>query len=132
MGTWGYAAFDNDEASDFVYDLEESEDLSILTEALAGMIPGGDLELQAPECSVAIAAAEVVAALNGRPAPDLPADVAAWAKGKPRPDPRLVAQARQALEAILQDSELKELWQENKADFPQWLAGVEDLKRRLG
>lgn len=132
MGAWGCAAFENDEASDFVYDLEESEDLSILTEALAGMIPGAELELQAPECAVAIAAAEIVAALNGRPAPDLPEDVAAWVQGKPRPDPRLIAQARQALEAILQDSELKDLWLENKADYPQWLAGVEDLKRRLG
>jgi len=45
---------------------------------------------------------------------------------------RLAPKAVAALDDVLADkSELKELWQENEADFPAWLQLVQDIKRRL-
>ena len=68
MGAWGVGPFENDDASDWVYQLEGAEDLELVRGTLeAAANPQGYLE--APTCSEALAAAEVVAALSGRPTP---------------------------------------------------------------
>jgi hypothetical protein len=50
--------------------------------------------------------------------------------GKPTPDPSLVQRTASAVDAILKDSELKELWAETP-DFAAWRASVIDVKARL-
>ena len=77
MGAWGVSTFENDDASDWVYRLEAVADLGLIRTSLeAAAKPQGYLE--ASLCSEALAAAEVVAALSARPAPDLPENVRSW------------------------------------------------------
>lgn len=131
MGAWGHNSFENDDALDWVSVLEESPDTSAIIDALNGVTDDAEDYIDAPECSMAIAAAEVVAALNGNGALSLPEEVNGWLKGKPNPDASLRAKARQAMDVVLTNSELKELWEENVEDYPKWIAVLEDVKSRL-
>ena len=80
-----------------------------------------------------------VAALAGRPEPSLPEEVARWVQDRqtgstqegPLVDESLTAKARRAIEAILSESELLELWEETD-EFDRWQATVTDLLERLG
>jgi hypothetical protein len=139
MGAWGWGSFENDEALDWVFELEQSKDLSVITGTLDANIDSDDDYLDATDCSMALAAAETVAALAGRPEPSLPEEVARWVKDRqkessqegPFVDESVTAKARRAIEAILSDSELKELWEETD-ELEQWKATVTDLLVRLG
>ena len=131
MGAWGHNTFDNDDASDWVYELEESSDLTAITDALNAVTDDAEDYIEAPECSNALAAAEVVAALNGNPSPDLPDTVREWIAGKLAPESSLNAKAHRAVDVVLTDSELKELWEENAEDYPKWVACLNGIKARI-
>lgn len=128
MGTWGYGTFHNDDAADWLYELDEGG-LDVLDSALQAVRVGGFPA--SPECCTALAAAEVVAAMRGRPAPDLPEDLQAWLRQRRAPPSAgLVERAQQAVAAVLVDSELAELWRES-GQFAAWEAVVRDLAARL-
>lgn len=84
----------------------------------------------APEASRALAAAEVVAALSGHPASDLPEESVAWVVGTKAPNRTLAQQAKIVVRRILTDSELRELWEETK-EYQTWKRGPEGLRKRL-
>ncbi|HXE58831.1 MAG TPA: DUF4259 domain-containing protein [Gemmatimonadales bacterium] len=130
MGTWGPGTFENDEASDWVYELEEAEDTTLLREALEVVAePEGYIEAQ--DAAIALAAAEVVAALAGHPAPDLPEEVEAWVASHRRaPVRELVSLSIRAVDQILADSELNDQWAET-ADHVLWVDRVQELRSRL-
>ncbi len=71
MGAWGYGPFENDDAMDFVGDLETATGTGHLSTILYAISDDRTEYVEAPESSVAIAAAEVVAALLGHPHPAL-------------------------------------------------------------
>ena len=93
MGAWGHDSFDNDDAGDWQCDLVDSSDMSAIAEALNGVTDDAEDYIEAPECSMAIAAAEVVAALHGNPSATLPDDAQAWVKGKPQPDAEITRES---------------------------------------
>ena len=130
MGAWGVGTFENDDAGDWVYRLEEAEDVGLLTEALRPAAdPGGYLE--SSTCSEALAAAEVVAALAGRPAPDLPEEVQSWVKAhRERVSGELRQLALRAVDQVAGDSELKELWEESD-EMAAWSDRMQELRGRL-
>lgn len=130
MGAWGVGAFENDDASDWVYELEEAGDLSLVRETLeAAADPEGYLE--APTCAVALAAAEVVAAVGGRPAPDLPEEVRTWVAAHRTALPGELQQLSvRALDQVAADSELKELWAESDENG-MWVDRLQELRARL-
>ena len=78
--------------------------------------------------------AEVVAALAGRPLPDLDDEIVSWLPGKHLP-PGLVALAKAAVQRVRTDSELRELWAEADEDAEAgtdaWSEGLLDLEARL-
>ncbi|OPX86262.1 MAG: hypothetical protein A4E53_03172 [Pelotomaculum sp. PtaB.Bin104] len=76
-----------------------------------------------------MAAAEVIAALKGKPSGDLPEEIATWVKDN-KILPELVELSKKALELVVDKSELKELW-EDTDEFTTWLEIVQDLKNRL-
>ena len=78
-----------------------------------------------------LAAAEVIAALLGKPTAKLPDEVASWVAGKRRPDSALVKTAQRVVQRILKDSDLKDLWAES-SDSAKWQQEVEGLLGRLG
>jgi hypothetical protein len=130
MGAWGIGNFDNDDAADWAYELGESRGAQILVAALEQATSEGYLE--APECSVALAAAEIVAALLGNSSPTLPDEVREWvAANDIEVDQKLLSLARAAVKRVKEDSELRELFKDS-ASFEQWLALEDDLIKRLG
>jgi hypothetical protein len=131
MGAWSTGAFGNDDAGDWVYELEGADDLGLCRDALevAQSVPG---YLDASDGAQAMAAAEVIAAAAGRRGADLPEEVEAWLDTvRPEPTPDDLELARLAVERVRGPrSELAELW----ADSPskdEWAKLVDDLVTRL-
>lgn len=132
-GAWDTGSFDNDDALDWVWELSESDDLSVVEDALQSAAVASDY-LEAPTASMAIAAAEVVAALKGSPRPELPAEVTDWIKAHPLAvTDDLVRTARKAIENIknVESSELAQLWTESVEMAEVWHADLGDLLQRL-
>lgn len=130
MGAWGYGNFENDDAMDWVADLEGYSDDGMIIDTLNTIIDQADDYPEAPDCSGAVVAAETIAALLGEPHEDCPDEIDAWVEERTSPSATLVAKARQAVEVIMSNSELKDLWQESE-DFEAWQSSLEDLLTRL-
>lgn len=134
MGAWDHTTFGNDDACDWVGALRSHEDLSFVEQTLDTVIDSGEEYLEAPESSEAIAAAEVVARLQGhlgiRNAYTKSVDE--WVAAHPLSVPTALARKAQvALDRILiPPSELLELWKESE-DFGSWKATITDLKGRI-
>lgn len=139
MGAWGYGSFENDDALDWVYTLQESQGFSLIIQASDAILSSSGDYLDASDCANALAAAETVAALAGRPAKALPEEVIHWVEEQKAGlfqtrqlvDEQLISKAKRAVHAVLSDSELKELWEETDG-FEDWEAVVADLLERLG
>ena len=132
MGAWGPGNFENDEALDWVFTLEEVEDLSAVKDALDAVQYSEEDYLDAWECSIALAAVEVLAALLGRPSEDLPEEVGAWVQAHRHLEVNrtLISEAENVISAVLQGSELQDLWEETD-EYSDWQAVVGDLRHRL-
>ncbi len=128
MAEWGAGPFENDDAADWVYELEESPRLSTLQRALdvATM-----RYVEVREGSVAVAAAEVVAATlgTGRPLPQRATD---WLRDNaPEVSDQEVALAISAVDRVLGDgSELRALWA--RSPDAGWEDATRELRHRLG
>ena len=132
MGAWGAGVFDNDDASDWVWELEDDSDGQVLIEALSEIVDTPvDEQPEAPECSNALAAAEVVASARAAVSTShLPTEASVWIQAnRTLVTPALVALASGAVERIAIDSELKDLWDEAGDDT--WAGIVADLQSRL-
>ena len=130
MGAWAADSFSNDDALDWLFAFTEAPTVEMLRDTLDAII-AEDEYLEAPDCSEAIVAAEIIASLNRRPSPKIPDDLRDWlatehgleAKG-------LGALARKALARIIAGSELQELWDESDSKAA-WHAEMNDLLARL-
>ena len=124
LGAWGKGSFDNDSALDWVYELEESSDLSAIQSAL--MMESDYLEVD--EGAAILAASEVLLALAGRPRTGLPESVLQWAGQNSSLDPSTLksAAANGIMRVLSKDSELNGLWEETD-EYESWKADVEML-----
>lgn len=133
MGTWSTHAFGNDEAADFAIELSESGDLDLIQSALEDVV-AADEYLEAPEADRGIAAAAVLALLNGQEIPG-PFDeaVSAWVKSQTtKPSSALLIKAQVVIERVLsENSELAELWAESD-EYESWQEGLRLIKASLG
>lgn len=134
MGAWGTGIFDSDSALDAVIEILETDDLSLVEQFIREVVEYQDAEDDYVDAFIAeygLAAAEVVAALSGKPG-DLPDDLQEWLEGKDTPSPELRKLAHTAVSIALNDSELQELWEDaDESDYTAWQAGVNDLLARL-
>jgi hypothetical protein len=142
MGAWGFNSFENDAAADWLGDLRESGDSGLIRNSLQAVFPKppgflGKLMgkrssyLDADGASAALVAAEVVAALRGKPHAKLPPEVEKFvADNDQAASTALSALAFKAVQRIRAESELCELWQESE-DFELWQAELESLEQRL-
>jgi hypothetical protein len=127
-----YATFESDDAADWVSELVDADDLTTLKRALDEVLAKDSKYIDLPTGAMAIAAAEVVAALLGKPPRDLPGDVRHWIKGKPRPKAALIKQAQRSVRRLAgDDSELSQLWSQSQ-HARSWKRAVSGLLRRLG
>ncbi len=134
MGAFGPGSFENDDALDFAAELEASG-ADALTEVLERAV-GADGVRDAGLGAAALAAAEVVAALAGRPSRELPDEVKLWVAGAAVAGSelaKLLALARRAVAAATGDhAELARLWTAARpAEVAGWRASVAELGRRL-
>jgi hypothetical protein len=128
VGAWGTGPFDNDDASDWVYELEGGG-IATVESALSEALAGGDLVV--PTDTNALAAGEVIAAALGHPAAGLREDIVELANGLAESvTADHAARARTAAERVLAGSELAGLWSESDDDA-EWRGTVDDLIRRL-
>jgi hypothetical protein len=139
MGTWGHKTFESDGALDFTAELVEG-DKSLIKDAILKVVEIGEEDyLEAPDCENALVAIEFIAAHKGNPSADFPGDATDWVKrndllvyktgifGK-RVD--IIELSKKAIDRILANSELKELWEEGK-EGEEWKKGVVDLRNRV-
>ncbi|HEY9225899.1 MAG TPA: DUF4259 domain-containing protein [Gemmatimonadaceae bacterium] len=110
-------------------------DASVLHAAFEPVLAGLDY-IEAPAANVAVAAAEVVAALRGNPYGKLPPEVIDWVRAFGRlDDERLLESARKATTIIGEDrhrSELRQLWDEAAPDDASaWRNAIADVRSRL-
>ena len=137
MGTWGFKTFENDNAGDWVYDLEDSKDRTVIHSALNRILKSGEY-LEASDCQEGLAAAEVVLAGVSGDRARVTEEVGAWLDKKhglfrkrsvdfDGTDVRL---ATDTCEKILNESELKELWAESE-EYAKWEADVKEIVSRL-
>lgn len=131
MGAWAMDALGNDDAMDWAYDLESCDDLSLVEAALDGVLDSDDDYLDALEASVALAAIEVIARLQGHQG-IANEGIDTWVKDHPLvPGPALVEKAHRAIDRILdENSELKELWAESD-EFEAWTTSIRELAARV-
>jgi hypothetical protein len=134
MGAWSHESFGNDDACDWLAQLEEQDDFSVVESAFDAVIDVGADYLEAPEACEAIAAAEVVARAQGNVGSqdDISQDIDAWLQRvKVKPSATVIAKARRALDRIqTEPSELMELWEESD-DADAWRAAVKALAARV-
>ena len=132
MGAWGADSFENDDASDWLADFCEAPDTESTSAALSTVAEMAATDyLEAPDCCVGIAAAEVVAAQKGAPNASLSDEAkTCLARLESKADPGLVSLALKALERIKTNSELKELWDESE-NPAEWYQAVGNLESRL-
>jgi hypothetical protein len=133
MGAWATDIFGNDTACDWAYGLENVDDLSLVRQAIEGVLAAGDEYLDSDVASEGLAACEVVARLKGNWGLRNPytEPVDQWVDGHNiTPPENLVEASLAAIERILTPpSELRELWEESGATA--WRAAVEDLRERV-
>jgi hypothetical protein len=132
MGAWGAGTFQNDDAADWLYEFTEAGNEAVLRTGLEAT-EIGEGYLEAPRASRILGACEIVAALRGRPAPDLPEEARNWVEQHAELDvSSLVPVAIGGIDRILaENSELNELWSENQAEYPAWRGSLLDLRSRL-
>ena len=132
-GAWGYGTFENDDALDWLSQLESTSGTQLL-EATVRQVDTRAKYVEAATCSIALAAAEVVATTIGHGPKNLPSEVAVWIKRvRPTVSAALLLEARAAVEMCRnpKNSELRELWKESK-DEKLWLDDTASLLARLG
>ena len=134
MGTWGTGVFDNDTACDFAANVADGGGLQALVQALDRvLVPTSDY-LRAQDADRGLAAAEIVARLNGSRGEQTAykAEIDDWIERSSAPISKdVLDKARQAITRILtKPSELVDLWMES-GDFEDWKRHVEDVSKRL-
>ncbi|SNC62958.1 protein of unknown function [Hymenobacter gelipurpurascens] len=129
MSTWGYYNFDNDLAADLAAKFRDTHSLGLLSEALAD-IPSAET-IGNDAAQEALAAAELVAALLGKPGEDLPADLLPiTVQLNPAESTTLQGLAREAVQAVSKRSDLQAHW--TKGDNKkEWQQRQQDLLHRL-
>ncbi|MCE3288742.1 MAG: hypothetical protein K0R83_754 [Caulobacter sp.] len=127
MGAWSHEPFGNDDALDFLAELEHRG-----MQAVGGLLQEViDLDyVEADMASAGVAAAAVLAAVHSKDASLLPEDhrhlVARLSGG----EQGLVGLGRAALDRIGADSELMELWSD-APEFEAWQASLAGIRERL-
>jgi hypothetical protein len=110
MPGWGSGSFENDDARNFLGRLNSVgvDDLKqMLVDATDREYP------EAPESSIVIAAAEIVATARGNHPEAVPSQIVEWvSKIDGAPSPEMLELARLAVYKVRTNSELKDLWLE--------------------
>jgi ankyrin repeat protein len=113
MGTWGYNAFQNDNAADWLDELGDSDDPLIVENTLACVDKAG-ADAEKCDCEEAIAAATIAAGARYDPPVDLPVKARSWVKATGFvPSNKLLRLGLRVAKKIGRRSELRLAWQDS-------------------
>lgn len=130
MGTWGHEFNQNDEAADFLDDVDDTREWDAVATRVESYVSEGGYE----DASPTVAALEIVAAALGSPHRRMTSDLTEWATEHRQDAERLRQRALEALDLVSEHSELSELWGEDVVDpddAEAWKGEISDLRRRL-
>lgn len=134
MGAWGAGIFENDGASDFVWDVDAAPAIPTLIkpiDAVVALVKSGDY-LEMGFCEEANAAAELLAALrSGDHSALSESAIEVIGKIKDKPSTVEIDRARAVVERITKDSEMAEAFADSDV-AETWLAVMLGLRDRLG
>lgn len=95
MGAWGEKIFENDSAIDWITELEEEKDLTLVIGKLAEILQeynrNKDDLIESVLASEGLAATEIVLALMNKSSDELPKETLKWLKRKKGPDRKLIS-----------------------------------------
>ncbi|MFT6746027.1 MAG: hypothetical protein ACJAZ2_000365 [Glaciecola sp.] len=132
MSAWGITNFENDVALDYVEELTaHKKQLSIVAffDAFSGKFNPEETTLD--ECLEFFTIAEVLAAIQGSPAEDLPLQLKEWVElCYIQVEQEVAAQAIGLVELLLKDSEAKEMYCDTPY-YKAWKDSQKDLIKRL-
>jgi hypothetical protein len=138
VGAWDVGPFENDTAADWAWEFESADvaaGLQLITDALtmAAQADGAGSYLDGDGGSRAIAAAAMVAAINGHPMDEsaFGEDALHWiSRVRPSSDPALTRLAHQAISRVIgPTSELPKAW--NPESLPSWRSAMAELLDKL-
>lgn len=131
MGAWGHLPFENDDAHDIVSEFMERPGFGMLYACTDLVLTKEGAYLEAPDCSAAIAAGEIIAAAHRKAGGGIEDKLKAVAEKLGDPPADLVERMKKALIRVQNNSELADLWHENKELEHEWLDSIDDLLSRL-
>ena len=135
MGIWSIEGFASDDALDWVQGLDPAAGAAPVVRVLRHLVESSDPRPDAHSALVALAAAELVAALHGHPHPDLPEAARRWldaqaATAADGGDLEALTLATRALDFVVTSSALSDIFSQ-RAEEPLWRAELDDLRMRL-
>ena len=135
MGTWGYKHFENDSAFDYSSMIENSDNpKEILKDTFGHTLQMDNISADQGQALIAFAA-YVDRQTNGTKYSDDTdlLDVDTFPQRHPDLDFTDIKEVayKAVLKVLDKDSELNELWEENKEEYPLWIKEVEGLIERL-
>jgi len=104
---WGPGIFENDDAMDWVYDLSDFETLSRVSNTLDVIVKNKNDHSDVTDCHIALAAAEVIAAMRGDATTELPEELEEWIGDEVLENDELSCQGGRSSRGNLEDSGLK-------------------------
>ena len=130
-GAWGAGSFENDSALDWVNEnITVSTSLNVMSSAFAVVQTTKYADVD--DCSSAIAAAEIIVALNSNHFERLPENVAGWARrNKKHFNKTFVAGALNAVNVCTDTtrSELAQLWKGTL--YEEWKKNIDHIKNEF-
>ncbi len=130
MANWGPGIYENDDAMDWIYDLLDSGGLSRVKQALDVVIQEDVDGLELADCHIALAAADLVASLDGEINPNLPTEAEDWITLTNRPVSGLRAKAELVVKKIVNESFIPDQF-DDVDQRSQWHGEMKSLLERL-
>ena len=129
MGAWGYGPLEDDTAMDWIGSFSPSPSMDSVIEAIQSAL---NVDFIDDYCGPhALAACEVLAAVNGQPTKQLPEEVKEWAVSQTATQ-ELKASAKSLIAKIYEESELREIWDDSgEKAVENWKVALDDLQKRL-
>lgn len=130
MAIWGPGIYQSDEVMDWIYDLLYYGNLSSIRYALDTINQDQMVITDIPNCQIALAAADLVASLNGDLNQNMPEEAEEWILTMDHSAEELQEQAKDVVRLIYKNSALKDYMQKNN-QLDEWTLVINDVLERL-
>lgn len=132
MSAWGVSNFENDTALDWIESvIIEGEDLDIKSEVFDFLEDFHPEETSLQDCCKFLTIAELIAALIGHPAEDIPEEMTDWVQNQYiQLEVGIIKKAQEGVNKILVNSEAKEMYLDS-GYFKTWEKIQRNLIKRL-